>query len=74
MWHWNDFFWPLITTSKVEMRTMPLGLQVFAQQEAGVEWNLLMAAAIFVALPIVLLFLFAQKQFVEGIASGAVKG
>ncbi len=74
MWHWNDFFWPLITTTKVEMRTMPLGLAVFAQQEQGVEWHLLMAAAIFVAMPIVLLFLFAQRQFVEGIANVGIKG
>lgn len=74
MWHWNDFFWPLITTTNVEMRTMPLGLAVFAQQEQGVEWHLLMAAAIFVAAPIILLFLFAQKQFVEGIANVGIKG
>lgn len=74
MWHWNDFFWPLITTTKVEMRTMPLGLAVFAQQEQGVEWHLLMAAAIFVAAPIIILFLFAQKQFVEGIANVGIKG
>jgi ABC-type glycerol-3-phosphate transport system permease component len=74
MWHWNDFFWPLITTTKVEMRTMPLGLQVFAQQEAGVEWHLLMAAAIFVAAPIIILFMLAQRQFIEGIASAGVKG
>lgn len=74
MWHWNDFFWPLITTTKVEMRTMPLGLAVFAQQEAGVEWHLLMAAAIFVAAPIIVLFLLAQRQFVEGIANVGIKG
>lgn len=74
MWHWNDFFWPLITTTKVEMRTMPLGLAVFAQQEQGVEWHLLMAAAIFVAAPIILLFLIAQRQFVEGIANVGIKG
>ncbi len=74
MWHWNDFFWPLITTTKVEMRTMPLGLAVFAQAEQGIEWHLLMAAALFVALPIILLFLVAQRQFVEGIANVGIKG
>jgi len=74
MWHWNDFFWPLITTTKVELRTMPLGLAVFAQTEQGIEWHLLMAAALFVAAPIIALFLLAQKQFVEGIASAGVKG
>jgi len=74
MWHWNDFFWPLIVTNQLTTRTMPLGLAVFTQGEAGTEWHLLMAAAIFTALPIVALFLFAQKQFVQGIASAGVKG
>jgi ABC-type glycerol-3-phosphate transport system permease component len=74
MWHWNDFFWPLIVTNTIATRTMPLGLAVFTQGEAGTEWHLLMAAAIFTALPIVVLFLFAQKQFVQGIANVGVKG
>lgn len=74
MWHWNDFFWPLIVTSSTEMRTMPLGLAVFTQGEAGTEWHLLMAAAIFTALPIIILFLIAQKQFVQGIANAGLKG
>lgn len=74
MWHWNDFFWPLIVTNTISTRTMPLGLAVFTQGEAGTEWHLLMAAAIFTALPIVVLFLFAQKQFVQGIANVGVKG
>ncbi|MBI3733856.1 MAG: carbohydrate ABC transporter permease [Chloroflexi bacterium] len=74
MWHWNDFFWPLIVTNSVEMRTMPLGLAVFTQGEAGTEWHLLMAASIFTALPIVALFLLAQKQFVQGIANVGLKG
>jgi len=74
MWHWNDFFWPLIVTNQLSTRTMPLGLAVFTQGEAGTEWNLLMAAAIFTALPIVILFLLAQRQFVQGIANVGVKG
>lgn len=74
MWHWNDFFWPLIVTNTIATRTMPLGLAVFTQGEAGTEWHLLMAATIFTALPIVVLFLFAQKQFVQGIANVGVKG
>jgi len=74
MWNWNDFFWPLIITSSTEMRTMPLGLAVFTQGEAGTEWHLLMAAALFTALPIIILFLFAQKQFIQGIANSGLKG
>ena len=74
MWHWNDFFWPLIVTSSVEMRTMPLGLVVFTGAEQGTSWNLLMAAGIFTALPIVALFLLAERYFVAGIARVGIKG
>lgn len=74
MWHWNDFFWPLIVTNSIEMRTMPLGLVVFTHSEQGTSWNLLMAAGIFTALPIVILFLAAQRYFVQGIARVGIKG
>jgi len=74
MWHWNDFFWPLIVTNSMEMRTMPLGLVVFTHSEQGTSWNLLMAAGIFTALPIVVLFLVAQRSFVQGIARVGLKG
>jgi len=74
MWHWNDFFWPLLVTNSIEMRTMPLGLVVFTHSEQGTSWNLLMAAGIFTALPIVVLFLVAQRYFVQGIARVGIKG
>ncbi len=74
MWHWNDFFWPLIVTSSVNMRTMPLGLVVFTHSEQGTSWDLLMAAGIFTALPVVVLFLAAQRYFVQGIARVGIKG
>jgi ABC-type glycerol-3-phosphate transport system permease component len=74
MWHWNDFFWPLIVTNSVNMRTMPLGLVVFTHSEQGTSWDLLMAAGIFTALPVVVLFLAAQRYFVQGIARVGIKG
>jgi ABC-type glycerol-3-phosphate transport system permease component len=74
MWHWNDFFWPLIVTSSINMRTMPLGLVVFTHSEQGTSWDLLMAAGIFTALPVVVLFLAAQRYFVQGIARVGIKG
>jgi len=74
MWHWNDFFWPLIVTNSVQMRTMPLGLVVFTGAEQGTSWNLLMAAGIFTALPIIALFLLAERYFVAGVARAGIKG
>ncbi len=72
---WNDYLWPLIVTNKVAMRTLPIGLAYLKEtQEGGNRWNLLMAGTIFVVAPILVLFIFTQKQFVEGITRGAVKG
>ncbi|MEW5818464.1 MAG: carbohydrate ABC transporter permease [Spirochaetota bacterium] len=72
---WNDYLWPLIVTNKVAMRTLPVGLAYLKDVEGGVgRWNLLMAASVFVIIPVLVLFLFTQKQFVSGITKGAVKG
>ncbi len=71
---WNDYLWPLIVTNEVAMRTLPIGLAYLQEtQEGSNRWNLLMAGSIFVIIPILLLFLMTQKQFVEGITRGAVK-
>ncbi len=74
MWHWNDFFWPLLVTNSIEMRTLPLGLVVFTHSEQGTSWHLLMAAGVLTALPIVALFLATQRSFVQGIARVGIKG
>jgi len=73
---WNAYLWPLIVTNSTSMRTLPLGIAYLRKQaeEGSVQWNLLMAAAVFVVIPIVILYTFAQKQFVEGITRGALKG
>jgi ABC-type glycerol-3-phosphate transport system permease component len=73
---WNDYLWPLIITQSEAMRTLPVGLGYLraTSEEGSTPWNLLMAASIFVILPILVLFIFTQKQFVKGITTGAVKG
>lgn len=63
---WNDFIWALIMTTKDSMRTVQVGMAVF-QSEAGTEWTYMMAAATFVSLPVITLFLFVQRQFIEGV-------
>ena len=70
---WNDFFYPLIMTNSASMRTVQLGLQTFAG-EYYADWHLLMAAALVVTLPLVVLFLFLQRYFVEGIVTTGLKG
>jgi multiple sugar transport system permease protein len=60
-------------TNSPEMRTVQLGLQTFAGGFLT-DWNLLMAAAIVVSLPLIVLFVFLQRYFVEGITTTGVKG
>ncbi len=71
---WNDFLWPLIVTNSTDMRTLPIGLSYLFSQEGPSQWGLIMAATIFVILPVLLLFLRWQKHIVSGLTSGATKG
>jgi multiple sugar transport system permease protein len=70
---WSSLLWPLVTTNSEALRTLPLGLQAF-QGQYGTEWHLMMAAALLMLLPIVIIFLLGQKYFVHGLTVGAVKG
>jgi sn-glycerol 3-phosphate transport system permease protein len=71
---WNDFLWPLISTNSENMRTLPIGLAYLFSAEGASQWGLIMAAAIFVILPVLLLFLRWQRHIVSGLTSGATKG
>lgn len=73
-WRWNDYFWPLIMTNSTSMRTLPVGLVFLRTSEGSVEWNVVMAAAVIVMAPVILLFTVLQKYFVEGVMSSGVKG
>ncbi|MBA2123944.1 sugar ABC transporter permease [bacterium Unc6] len=63
---WNNFMWPLIVTNSMEMRTLPIGVASF-QGLHTTDWTLLMAASIIVMLPTLIVFIFNQRFFVEGI-------
>lgn len=71
--HWNDFLGPLIYTQSMAKKTLAVGLTAFKSLH-GTEYHLLMAASVAVLLPILIIFFCAQRYFVEGIQSGAVKG
>lgn len=70
----NDFLGPLIYLSNQETFTMSLGLQAFQSQHGGTQWNLLMAASTVVIAPIITLFFFTQRLFIQGIAVTGLKG
>lgn len=70
---WNDFLWPLVITNSAEMRTLPVGLSSF-QSEYGVRWNLLMAGSVIAMLPVLAIYVVAQKWFVRGITLTGMGG
>ena len=71
---WNDFLGPLIYLSNQNMFTLGLGLQAYQSRNGGTEWGLLMAASTIVIAPVIVLFFFTQKQFIQGIAVTGLKG
>ena len=70
---WNSFMWPMLVTTTKLNRTLTLGLYVFTSED-GAQPNKYMAASTIVVLPIIILFLFARKQIVGGVARGGLKG
>jgi len=70
--NWNSLLWPLIVTSTPRMRTLMVGLQNL-NDDAGAEFHILMAASCFAVLPVVLVFFFLQRFFIEGIARTGLK-
>jgi len=74
---WTDLLWPLLIVRDERLRTLELGLAYFnsaVPQFVQPNWPLLMAAAVVVMLPIIVVYLFTQRYFVEGIAVSGVKG
>lgn len=72
--HWNDFFWPYIVITDNKLATPPLGVLFFRNQEIGSDYGPLMAATVAVTAPLLLLFLVAQRRFIEGVTMTGIKG
>lgn len=70
---WNDFFLAFLLLRKPELQTIPLGLVSFFQQYDSL-WNLYFAALMITTLPVIIVFLLMQRQFIAGLTAGAVKG
>lgn len=72
---WNGYFWPLIILQQPDQYTLPIGLSFF--RSAGgftTFWPPLMATVVMATIPILVLYLFFQRYFVEGVAASGVKG
>lgn len=70
---WNDFMGPLLYLDNAELKTMSLALQYFMGQHST-EWNLLMAVAAVITIPMIVIYFMAQKYFIEGITFSGLKG
>ena len=72
---YNQYLWPLVITSDINMRTTQIGIRFFmVNLERGADWGAVMAATVIVSLPTLIAFLVAQKQLVKGIAMTGLKG
>ena len=71
---WNEYLWPLIITTTEEMRPLTVGLTYLVNRESNTQWGQVMAATVFVIVPLLIVFAFAQKLIIEGITAGATKG
>ncbi|WP_256760990.1 carbohydrate ABC transporter permease [Cohnella sp. WQ 127256] len=70
--NWNEFFDPLIFINTRSLMTLPLGLSLFTD-EVGTAWHHLMSATVMATVPLLIIFFFAQKQFIEGVAMTGLK-
>lgn len=70
---WNSYLWPLIIVNSAELRTVQTGLRMLMQSDFGVDWGAVMAAASLIIFPVIVLFVFLQKYFVQGITKVGLK-
>lgn len=70
---WNSYFWPLIMTTKDAYRTLPIGVAMLNSQEGRRLWNVLMAGNMFLVVPILIVYLFANKQIRKAFAYSGIK-
>jgi multiple sugar transport system permease protein len=70
---WNDFLWPLVITTSLDMRTLPVGLSAF-QGQYNVQWHLLMAGTVIALIPVLIIYMAAQRWFVQGITLSGLTG
>ncbi len=70
---WNNFLWPLVIAQTEDKYTLPVALALFSVGANGTDYGLMLAGAVVVVLPIIVLFLFLQRYFIQGIANTGIK-
>jgi sn-glycerol 3-phosphate transport system permease protein len=68
VYHYSDYFWPLVMTTDDTVRTLPLGVALLKEPGSGVRWHVVMAGNVILSAPVLVLFAIAQKHLIRGVA------
>ena len=71
VYHYSDYFWPLVMTTDDTVRTLPLGIALLKEPGSGVRWHVVMAGNVILSAPVLVLFAIAQKHLIRGVAGRA---
>jgi sn-glycerol 3-phosphate transport system permease protein len=69
VFHWNDYFWPLVMTTDDRIRTVPVGIALLREQGTGVRWHLVMAGNVILSAPTLVVFAIAQRHLVRAVVA-----
>jgi len=73
VYHWNDFFWPLVMTTNEAVRTLPIGVAMLREEGTGARWHIIMAGSMFVVAPVLVVFAVAQRHIIRAFTFTSLK-
>jgi sn-glycerol 3-phosphate transport system permease protein len=73
VYHWNDFFWPLVMTTNEAVRTLPIGVAMLREEGTGARWHIIMAGSMFVVAPVLVVFAVAQRHIIRAFQFTSLK-
>jgi sn-glycerol 3-phosphate transport system permease protein len=73
VYHWNDFFWPLVMTTDDAVRTLPVGVAMLREEGTGARWHIIMAGSMFVVAPVLAVFAVAQRHIIRAFTTASLK-
>jgi sn-glycerol 3-phosphate transport system permease protein len=73
VYHWNDFFWPLVMTTTDAVRTLPVGVAMLREEGTGARWHIIMAGSMLVVAPVLLVFAIAQRHIIRAFTFTSLK-
>jgi sn-glycerol 3-phosphate transport system permease protein len=73
VYHWNDYFWPLVMTTSEAVRTLPIGVAMLREEGTGDRWHVIMAGSMFVVVPVLAVFIVAQRHIIRAFTFTSLK-